>query len=123
MAGRYGSDSFNMFLSVVAIVFLAVWLVFRWLPFYLIAMVFIAATLFRSFSRNAWRRSRENQAYQKIRRKLFSGFGPFMARVRQRKTHRFFKCKSCRTMLRVPKGRGKIRVTCPKCHTVFEADT
>ena len=39
---------------------------------------------------------------------------------KKRKTNAFLKCPNCGQMLSVPKGKGKIIVTCPKCHTKME---
>lgn len=44
-------------------------------------------------------------------------------RLKQRKTHRFFKCPECGVTVRVPKGKGKIKITCPKCKNAFVRNT
>ena len=41
----------------------------------------------------------------------------------QRKDYRFFKCRSCRTRLRVPRGKGKLNIVCRKCGTSFQRKT
>lgn len=39
---------------------------------------------------------------------------------KERKTSNFLKCPQCGQVLSVPKGKGKLRVTCPKCHAKME---
>ena len=121
MVGRYGSDSLSKFLTVLSILFFV--LSFVWSVFYLPAVLFMACNLFRTFSRNTWKRSRENQMYLQVASKVRSKLKPVQDRFRQRKTHRFFRCTACRTTLRVLKGKGRIKITCPKCHTAFERQT
>ena len=116
MYGRYGTDALNRFLSVVALVLMVVSVIVGWTPIYLLAVAIVAFSLFRSFSRNTWKRQRENQVY-------LQAFSRIKTRHRQRKTHCFFTCKSCRTTLRVPKGRGRMIITCPKCKNKFEGRT
>ena len=72
------------------------------------AMVLFVYTLFRMFSSNVEARSKENQAVQELG-KLYK------LRWELRKTHKVFRCESCGTLVRVPKGQGKVMVTCPVC--------
>ena len=55
----------------------------------------------------------ETTAYETVKPK--AEIKILMSQIRDRKTHRYYKCKSCKTVMRVPKGRGKIEITCPKC--------
>lgn len=77
--------------------------------------VFIYA-YYRVFSRNITKRRAENIAFIGFftRKKL---------RFQQRKTHKFYSCPKCKAMLRVPKGRGKIEITCKQCGTQFVKNT
>ena len=73
----------------------------------------------RMFSRNISRRSAENQKYMKIHYKFMSRFNKVRARIKDSKTHRIFKCPSCGQKIRVPKGKGRISIKCPKCRIEF----
>ena len=121
MAGRYGTDSLHRFMSVISWILLLVSLFTGGLALYLLAMLSLLCTLFRSFSRDTWKRSRENQQYLQAKGKLAAAFLKIKTQFRQRKTHRFYKCQSCRTTLRIPKGRGRVIITCPKCRMSFES--
>ncbi len=123
MAGRYGNDPLNNALLVLGLFLLAVeWLTrWRWMSMFILALLILC--YFRMFSRNIQARYSENQ-------KFMQWWGPVKrrmqdARVRfaDRKTHRFYKCPQCKQRLRVPRGRGKINITCPHCHTQFVRKT
>jgi predicted RNA-binding Zn-ribbon protein involved in translation (DUF1610 family) len=79
----------------------------------------IAYGYFRIFSRKTAKRYAENMAYFKYRNKVVSFFNRKKARFDQRKTYRFFRCPRCGVTARVPKGKGKIKITCPKCGNSF----
>lgn len=71
---------------------------------------------FRVFSKNVYRRRAENM-------KFFTWKNTLKQRWTQRKTHRFYHCPKCRTTLRVPKGKGKISITCRNCGEKFIRST
>ncbi len=115
MAGRYGSDRFSLFLSVAGVIF-AFLGNFRDLRFfYFIGLGIIIYGLWRSMSKNFEARRKELNWYLRVSEKPRAEIKLLGNKIRDRKTHRYFKCKSCKTVLRVPKGRGKIEITCPKC--------
>jgi molecular chaperone DnaK (HSP70) len=74
------------------------------------ALVFMC--LFRSFSRNTQNRAREAEVYFKLRDRISGFFAGFLEQLRQSKDYLFFKCPSCRQRCRVPKGQGRVRITC-----------
>jgi len=119
MAGRYGNDTLNRALFVVSLLLLGMeWLTrWRWLSPLILALLVLCYV--RMFSRNIRVRYAENQKfltwYQPFRQELHH------ARVRfaDRKTHRYFRCPKCGLRLRVPKGRGRINISCPNCSTQF----
>ena len=119
MSGRYGYDNLSRFLSVLAlIVFILGTLLLP--PISNFAFVLLIICYFRMFSRNIYKRANENMIYLQIRKKILKGFSSTVIHVKNRNTHCFFRCPSCRQEVRVPKGKGKISITCPKCHTIFE---
>lgn len=115
MVGRYGNDQFTLFLSITGLVFSFLGN-FRYLGFlYFIGTLMIFFGLFRSLSKNYEARRKELNWYLVWSEKPKAHIKLMMNKIRDRKTHRYFKCKSCKTIMRVPKGRGKIEITCPKC--------
>ncbi len=117
MAGRYGSDKFSLFLNIVGLIF-AFFGNFKSLRFfYFIGLGIIIYGLYRAMSKNFEARRKELNWYLRVSEKPRAEIKLLGNKIRDRKTHKYFKCKSCKTVLRVPKGRGKIEVTCPKCNT------
>ena len=126
MMGRNGADALNRFLSIVLLVLLVVGLFVRGSFGAALGGVNLALLIyiyFRMFSRNIYQRQRENGAYLRLRYRVTSGVRGMTDRWHQRKDFRFFKCPSCRTRLRVPRGKGKINIVCRKCGTSFQRRT
>ena len=115
MVGRYGNDEFTFFLSIVGLI-LSFFGNFKYLRIlYFVGLFMIVFSLFRSFSKNYEARRKELNWYLRWSIKPKAELKLLGNKIRDRKTHKYFKCNSCKTVLRVPKGRGKIEVTCPKC--------
>ena len=121
MQNRYGMDQFSRDLNIISIVLFVISL---FLPAAHIGMLMFAVigySYFRVFSRNISARARENQWYlektSNIRRRIRS----FISVNKQRKDFHIYTCPNpgCRAKIRIPRGKGKIEVTCPKCHTSF----
>jgi hypothetical protein len=123
MYGRYGNDDLTKFLLVLSIIFMLI----SWLPrlawVYLLAAAVLAWSLMRSFSRKLDRRRRELDRYLKIKNKIVNFFKLRRNKWRDRKTHVYFKCKKCKAVLRVPRGKGSIIVTCTRCGDRIEKKT
>ncbi|MCM1047113.1 MAG: hypothetical protein NC433_01650 [Clostridiales bacterium] len=113
MYGRYGYDELSKTLFIVA--FVLMFLSFLFPPFSSIALVLLIWTIFRTYSRNIEKRRNERNAYLGFVGKTRQGWKRRKDMWRERKTHRYYKCPNCRVYLRVPKGRGKIEISCPKC--------
>ena len=103
MYGRYGMDQLSRNLSLICLVLLVITMFSRSNVLYAIALAGIIYTYFRVFSRNISKRSEENEKY----------------RIKDNKTHKIFKCPSCSQKIRVPRGRGRISIKCPKCRIEF----
>lgn len=122
MQGRYGSygpDSLNRFLLAGALVAMIVSLFTRWNFLYGIALAVLIYSYFRMLSRNYTRRYAENQTFLKYTAGIRNFFLKQKNAMSQRKTHHIYKCPDCRQKIRVPKGKGKIAIRCPKCSAEF----
>jgi ribosomal protein S27E len=119
MIGRYGPDHLGMALVAASLV---VSLVSSAVGFaigsYLSYLLLIFA-LIRMLSRNITRRRRENDRFLRYWWPIKTKVKRFFLNLKNRRTHRFFKCPSCKNTLRVPRGRGKLQITCPKCGERF----
>lgn len=118
MQGRYGNDQFNRFLMFLAMVLLVISL-FGANICYFLAIVVMVYAYYRMFSRKIYKRSGENQKYLQYEWKIRSKFQKKKSEMKQRKTHHIYKCPNCRQKIRVPRGRGRIAITCRKCGHEF----
>lgn len=127
MAGRYGNDQLNRFVSILSLVMMIGAIILNGTRIgrvlWAIALVLLAIIYFRMFSRNLYKRSDENSRYMHFKYKFTSKVKMIRERWVQRKDYKFFTCPSCKTNLRVPKGKGKINIVCRKCGNSFQGKT
>lgn len=119
MIGRYGPDQLNIALLILAVVMGFLGTIFDLLVLTLIGDILLILTLFRMFSKNITARRRENDRFIKVWWPIRTKVKNKIAQFKARKNYRFFKCPECKKTLRVPKGKGKIQITCPKCGERF----
>ena len=119
MIGRYGVDSLSKFMLGTAVVLLVFAMGFRNNFLNTLACLLVLLCYFRMFSRNYQKRAEENQKFLELKGKAATFLKREKEYFEQRKTHHIYKCPSCKQKIRVPKVKGKICITCPKCHTEF----
>ena len=109
MAGRYGTDKLNSVIlwTGVALVVAALGAPLPNLLLHMLAYVLMGIAIFRTFSRNTYKRYRENWRFLML-----------IDRIKDRE-HKYFDCPRCHQPVRVPRGKGKIAITCPKCKEKF----
>ena len=112
MAGRYGMDKLNNWLLIAAAALILLgWIGGRFVPWMsvlnLLAYIPLVWSIIRTYSRNIEARRKENAAF--LRR---------LSQLKDR-NNRYFKCPRCRQTVRVPRGKGKINIRCPKCGEQF----
>lgn len=115
MTGRYGTDKLNMWIlgAGVVLCLISVFIRFPLVNWILTVCSYILMiwALFRTFSRNTYKRYQENRRFLMC-----------LDRIKDRQ-HRYFDCPKCRQPVRVPRGKGKIMITCPKCREKFQKKT
>jgi len=119
MIGRYGPDHLNIAIIVFSLVLSLLNGIFRFAPLTYISYAILAYALFRMLSRNLPRRRAENDKFLRYWWPVRTKISRLAANVKHRKTHKYFKCPSCANTLRVPRGKGKLQITCPKCGERF----
>ena len=119
MMGRYGADDYSKFIlgSSVALMVLNLFLRIGLLNTVILALLIYV--YFRMFSKNIQKRYGENMKYLELKNKFFSFFRKEKRMAEDRKTNHIYKCPNCKQKIRVPRGKGKICITCPKCKTEF----
>lgn len=123
MAGRYGTDRLNQFMLIVLLVCAVINFFVRnghvsvvltsW-EILLIILIYV-----RMFSRNISKRYAENEKYLSLENKVRRFFGQKKYIAQQRKDYHIYNCPECKQKIRVPRGKGKISIRCPKCGKEF----
>ena len=115
MMGRYGTDRLNMVILSVGLVASLLSVLLRApvldLILFILSYGMMFWAIFRTLSRNTYKRYQENRKFLQL-----------VGRVKDRE-HRYFDCPKCRQMVRVPRGKGKISITCPRCREKFVKKT
>ena len=119
MMGRYGADQLGQLLMGSSVVLLLLSMLFRVDIFYILALGIMGYEYYRMMSRKIGQRQAENQKFLNWRYRLAVKWNREREHFRQRKTCRFYRCPSCRQKVRVPRGKGKICITCPSWKTEF----
>ncbi len=119
MIGRYGTDSLGYAMLAVSFLLLLLNRITDWQIFWMLAFVLLVVCYLRIFSRNISRRYQENMRFMRY-------WGPVQSRItgmagylKECRLYRHFRCPSCRQKLRVPRGKGKVSITCPGCRVQF----
>lgn len=115
MYGRYGYDELSRAVSIAAVILAILSLVPDMGFLSVLALIAWTWILIRSFSKNLSKRQRERIAYLQFTGKITNWFDVKKRAWADRKTHCYFTCPNCKRTMRVPKGKGKIKITCPQC--------
>ena len=119
MAGRYGNDQLNQFIFIVAIISMVLEIITRQSLFYTLTLVLLILAYVRVFSRNINKRYEENMKFLQKKDAILNKFRKQKYYAAQRRNFHIYMCPQCKQKIRIPKGEGKISITCPKCRTSF----
>mgnify|MGYP000188373379 CR=1 FL=1 len=120
MYGRYGMDEFSQFLFAFYLILALFNLFIRSNIINILIYVIILVMFFRVFSRNIYKRQNENQKFLKLWKPVKAKTSLTFRRIKEIKTKRYRKCPHCKSVLRLPRKKGKHKVDCPRCHREFE---
>ena len=118
MAGRYGMDQLGRALLWVYLALLIISLFLR--PFLYVALALMIYLIWRMLSKNLGKRQAENQKYLQLTARFRYRLDQQKKLWQERKYHHIYTCPKCKQKIRIPKGKGKIMVRCPKCHFEFQ---
>ena len=120
MQGRYGTDDFYKFLFWVALIGIVInWFFKSQLLSFAVTLILVYA-MYRVLSKNHSARYTENKRYLQATAKIRYWFDQQKKLMEERKYHHIYTCPKCRQKIRIPKGKGKIMIRCPKCHYEFQ---
>ncbi len=127
MRGRYGVDQLSNGLVLLFFILILIGILTRNTIFTWIALIPMILSYYRMFSKNFSKRYNENRIYTNLMSPIYDlldkikgFFNRKIKRFKTRKEYKYFKCPNCKQELRVPRGRGEITVTCPKCKQSFD---
>ncbi len=116
LAGRYGVDELYKFLIIASIILILISMFTGWRLLDYISFTLLIVAIYRAFSRNISRRYEENQIF-------LNWWNSSVKNIKDLKIYRYFRCPMCRQKLRVPRGKGRVLITCPKCGNQFQRRT
>jgi len=115
MIGRYGPDHLGIALIILTFVLSLLNALFLHTPLLFISYFTFGSTLFRMLSRNIQRRRAENDKFIRYWWPIRMKFKSIIQKIKDKRKYKYYRCPTCKTRMRVPKGKGKIRITCPRC--------
>ncbi|MBQ4504310.1 MAG: hypothetical protein II983_01455 [Firmicutes bacterium] len=119
MYGRYGVDQLSRSMLAMVIVLIILGIFFKTRLIDWASTILLILVYFRMFSRNINKRYQENMKYMVAHNKMMAKYNGWKEAFACRKTHKVFACPGCGQKVRVPRGKGKVKVHCPKCNTSF----
>ena len=123
MYGRNGADQLSLATLLLSIVLDAANMFVKNDTVYLVLGALSGALvvwmIFRMFSKNLAKRRAENAKFLQL---VWWPLKQKFTAIRDRE-HKYFTCPNCRTVCRVPRGKGTLRITCPKCGNVMQKKT
>ncbi|MBQ4140887.1 MAG: hypothetical protein IJD70_06075 [Clostridia bacterium] len=122
MQGRNGVDALYNFQIILSVILITVNFFLKGIPELIVSAVYfsmISWALFRYFSKNLYKRRKENDDFLRFIKSIKGFFRLQRDRIRDRKTHVYRKCKNCKNILRLPKKPGQHKVCCPCCSHRF----
>ena len=119
MIGRYGTDGLNQFLSILSLVLILLALLTKNSFLTLLGMIPLVFCYYRSLSKNIAKRTEENYQFYAVKDRITGKINGLKDQWANRKLYHYYRCPQCRQKLRVPRGRGRIQISCPRCGTQF----
>lgn len=119
MIGRYGTDGLNQFLSILSLVLILLALLTKNSFLTLLGVIPLVLCYYRSLSKNISKRTEENYQFYAVKDRITGKVNGLKDQWANRKLYHYYRCPKCRQKLRVPRGRGRIQISCPRCGTQF----
>jgi phage FluMu protein Com len=118
--GRNGVDSLNKFIFILYLASTLAYIITNHISALILESIFLFILIYRTLSKKLYKRQRENEIYLNILKLIKRPFLRLAHRIRDRKTHVYKKCPSCKKILKLKKVKGHHTVKCPICKNSFE---
>ncbi len=119
MIGRYGIDKLNIALLILSMILTLISSITDFAILLYISYIPLILLIYRFLSKDTNTRLKENYKFLKFYNPVQSWIKKRFNMLKSSKTHKYFKCPNCSQTVRVPRGKGKINIICPKCSTKF----
>lgn len=119
MQGRYGGDQLSLVLIILSFILSLTGQISRLRFISILSYIPLGISIFRILSKDISKRSMENYKFSILMSPIYKKYINFKNRIKASKTHKYFRCPNCKQKLRIPRGKGKIVVTCSKCNHKF----
>lgn len=123
MRGRYGVDQFSFALLIIYFIISILGMIMKNSLIVNLSFIVLIYCWYRILSKKVYKRSSENTWYLQKTYPIRMWINKKKRHFHDRKVYKYYKCPKCKQELRVPKGKGEITITCPKCHTKFDKRT
>lgn len=123
MMGRYGTDQLSMAILILGMILTFIGDIFTSYIITFLSYIVFGVCIFRIMSKNTALRQQENYKFLKFWNPVNKKLQLKVNMIKGRKYYKYFKCPSCNQMIRAPKDKGKIAITCPKCKIKFIKQT
>lgn len=119
MQGRYGVDYFAKVIVTVGMLLVILGMLLKWNGIYFIGWLVVIYAYYRIFSKNIAKRQQENQLFLNKTYRLRCKVAAWKRKLCERKNYHIYLCPQCKQKIRIPRGKGKIEIRCPKCGNTF----
>lgn len=123
MAGRYGCDQLSMLLLVLSFLLIVATEFSGRIEITYLSFAPLGVCIYRTLSKQIEKRRLENYKFMMLLSLVYSYFNEKRRDFKDFQNYKYFRCPNCKQKLRVPRGKGKVAITCFKCHTVFTKKT
>lgn len=115
--GRYGQDQFGSFLLILAVISMLIRIISKSYIFNVLTLAILIYANYRVMSKNIYARSSENMKYMDYKNSIVRYFTWKYLSIFGKDGYKYIKCQTCNQELKVPKNKGKIKISCPKCNS------
>lgn len=125
MSRRCGLDELNNFIILIGFIFILISLFSKKWVFTLLGAFFVILCYVRVFSKKLDKRRKENDFYMRYMGRVVEVVQYIKLCVRMKvktikdEEYAYFVCSTCKQIVRVPKGKNKVNIRCPKCNMTF----